>query len=35
MSDFKRRFWLAALVFAVCLAAIGWIFTNHATITFP
>lgn len=34
MSFFKGAFWVAGLVFAACVAAIGWLFTNHATITF-
>jgi hypothetical protein len=34
MSYFKGAFWIAGLVFAACAAAVGWLFTNHATITF-
>jgi hypothetical protein len=34
MSFFRGAFWVAGAVFAACVAAIGWLFTNHATITF-
>jgi hypothetical protein len=34
MSFFRGALWVAGVVFAACVAATGWLFANHVTITF-